>query len=401
MGLNDTPSANRIHIGFFGRRNAGKSSVVNAVTGQDLAVVSDHKGTTTDPVTKAIELLPLGPVVIMDTPGYDDDEATLGRLRVNRTKRTLNRTDIAVLVVDAVEGMNDGDREMLRTFRSKEQPSLVVYNKADLIPVSDRREENGLYVSARTGEGIYELKERLGALAPKESTRRIIRDLLKPDDLVVLVTPIDEAAPKGRMILPQVQTIRDVLDGNAMCVVTKETQLAGLLASLGRKPAMVVTDSQVFKTVADITPKEIPLTSFSMLMARFKGFLDTAVDGVAALQDLKEGDSILIAEGCTHHRQCNDIGTVKIPNWIRQYTGNKVRIDTCSGAEFPEDVSKYKVVLSCGGCMLSEREMLYRMKCSLDQGVPFTNYGVVIAYIQGILPRALSLFPELLKKLDQ
>lgn len=401
MGLNDTPSANRIHIGFFGRRNAGKSSVVNAVTGQDLAVVSDRKGTTTDPVTKAIELLPLGPVVIMDTPGYDDDEATLGQLRVNRTKRTLNRTDIAVLVVDAAEGMDDGDREMLSIFRSKEQPYLVVYNKADLIPVSDRREKNGLYVSARTGEGIFELKERLGELAPKESTRRIIRDLLKPDDLVVLVTPIDGSAPKGRMILPQVQTIRDVLDGNAICVVTKETQLAGLLTSLGRKPAMVVTDSQVFKTVADITPEEIPLTSFSMLMARFKGFLATAVDGVAALQDLKEGDRILIAEGCTHHRQCNDIGTVKIPNWIRQYTGNKVSIETCSGADFPEDVSKYKVVLSCGGCMLSEREMLYRMKCSLDQGVPFTNYGVVIAYIQGILPRALSLFPELLKKLDQ
>ena len=393
MSLNDTPSANRIHIGFFGRRNAGKSSVVNAVTGQDLAVVSEKKGTTTDPVSKAMELLPLGPVVIIDTPGYDDDEATLGQLRVKRTRKVLNKTDIAVLVVDAAEGMGPADEELLGLFREKEIPHLTVFNKRDLL--RGEEEVPGLLVSAKTGQGIRELKEALGRLAPKDSGRRLLGDLVKPDDLVVLVTPIDESAPKGRMILPQQQAIRDALDADAVAVVTKETQLAALLRGLGQRPAMVVTDSQVFRQVAEITPEDIPLTSFSILMARYKGFLDTAVAGAAALGRLHQGDRVLIAEGCTHHRQCNDIGTVKIPWWLREFTGNTVEIHTCSGTEFPDDLSPYRAVLHCGGCMLNEREVRYRMKCALDQGVPFTNYGVVIAYMQGILPRSLSLFPHL------
>lgn len=399
MSLNHTPNANRIHIGFFGRRNAGKSSVVNAVTGQDIAVVSEKKGTTTDPVTKAMELLPLGPVVIIDTPGYDDDEKDLGELRVKRTKRILNKSDIAVLVMDAAEGANEYDHQLIRIFEEKKIPYLVVYNKIDLIN-SVPQDENSLYVSAKTGEGIYELKEKLGKLAPKESGRKLVGDLLHPDDLVVLVTPIDESAPKGRMILPQVQMIRDILDAEAANVVVKETGLRSALSKLSEKPAMVITDSQAFKIVAEIVPDDIPLTSFSILMARYKGFLETAVDGIAALKQLKSGDTVLIAEGCTHHRQCNDIGTVKIPNWLRKFTGNQVQIETCSGTEFPEDLSKYKAVIHCGGCMLNEREVQYRMKCAVDQEIPFTNYGLTIAYIQGILARSLRIFPELMEKIS-
>ena len=395
MSLNDTPSAERIHIGFFGRRNAGKSSVVNAVTGQDLAVVSQRKGTTTDPVTKAMELLPLGPVVIIDTPGFDDDEETLGQLRIQRTKRVLNKTDLAVLVIDGTVGIQKDDEELISLFQAKKIPYLIAFNKLDLMEAPGEPGQF-CYVSARTMAGIHELKERLGRLAPLETDRRLLGDLLRPNDLVVLVTPIDESAPKGRMILPQVQAIRDVLDADAVNLVVKETQLAALLQGLGTKPAMVVTDSQAFHTVAQITPEDIPLTSFSILMARYKGFLETAVKGAAALQHLQEGDTVLIAEGCTHHRQCNDIGTVKIPKWIRQFTGARVNIETCSGTEFPEDLSKYKVVLHCGACMTSEREVQYRMKCALDQGVAFSNYGVVIALMQGILPRSLSLFPHLL-----
>ena len=400
MSLNDTPSANRVHIGFFGKRNAGKSSVVNAVTGQDLAIVSARRGTTTDPVTKAMELLPLGPVVIIDTPGYDDDEQTLGEMRVKRTKRVLNKTDIAVLVVDATAPLDDFDRELIGIFREKNIPYIVAYNKLDLLGAHAPAGENEIFLSALTGEGIWELKERIGALAPKGSEKRLLGDLMKPGDAVVLVTPIDESAPKGRMILPQQQAIRDVLDADGICVVVKETQLDIALRSLETKPAMVVTDSQAFRESAQAVPEDIPLTSFSILMSRYKGFLEEAVKGAAALRSLHEGDTVLIAEGCTHHRQCNDIGTVKLPNWIREYTGNTVKIETCSGVEFPDDVSKYRVVLHCGGCMLNEREVLCRMRCARDQGVPFINYGVAIALMQGILPRSLGLFPELRKYLD-
>ena len=397
MSLNDTPSANRLHIGFFGLRNAGKSSVVNAVTGQDLAVVSGRPGTTTDPVQKAMELLPLGPVVIIDTPGYDDDEQELGQKRVLRTKRVLNKTDVAVLVVDGTKGLQKDDRELLALFHEKNIPHLVVFNKKDLF---DAAPADVLCVSAVTGEGILELKERLGALAPKESGRKLLSDLVSPDGLVVLVTPIDESAPKGRMILPQVQAIRDVLDGDACCVVVKETQLSGLLASLGRKPDMVVTDSQAFAVVSKIVPEDIPLTSFSILMARYKGFLETAVRGAAALKRLQTGDKVLISEGCTHHRQCGDIGAVKLPRWLRAYSGADISVELSSGTGFPEDLGGFSLVLHCGGCMLSEREMLYRMKCAQDQGIPFTNYGVAIACMNGILPRSLSLFPALQKLIE-
>ena len=392
MSLNDTPSANRLHIGFFGLRNAGKSSVVNAVTGQDLAVVSGRPGTTTDPVQKAMELLPLGPVVIIDTPGYDDDEQELGQKRVLRTKRVLNKTDVAVLVVDGTKSLQKDDRELLALFREKNIPHLVVFNKKDLF---DAAPADVLCVSAVTGEGILELKERLGALAPKDGGRKLLSDLVSPDGLVVLVTPIDESAPKGRMILPQVQAIRDVLDGDACCVVVKETQLSGLLASLGRKPDMVVTDSQAFAVVSKIVPEDILLTSFSILMARCKGFLETAVRGASALRHLRDGDKVLISEGCTHHRQCGDIGAVKLPRWLRAYSGADILVELSSGTGFPEDLSEFSLVLHCGGCMLSEREMLYRMKCAQDQGIPFTNYGVAIACMNGILPRSLSLFPAL------
>ena len=397
MSLNDTPSANRLHIGFFGLRNAGKSSVVNAVTGQDLAVVSGRPGTTTDPVQKAMELLPLGPVVIIDTPGYGDDEQELGQKRVLRTKRVLNKTDVAVLVVDGTKSLQKDDCELLALFHEKNIPHLVVFNKKDLF---DAAPADVLCVSAVTGEGILELKERLGALAPKDGGQKLLSDLVSPDGLVVLVTPIDESAPKGRMILPQVQAIRDVLDGDACCVVVKETQLAGLLSSLGRKPDMVVTDSQAFAVVSKIVPEDIPLTSFSILMARCKGFLETAVRGAAALKRLQAGDKVLISEGCTHHRQCGDIGAVKLPRWLRAYSGADILVEFSSGTGFPEDLSEFSLVLHCGGCMLSEREMLYRMKCAQDQTIPFTNYGVAIACMNGILPRSLSLFPALQKLIE-
>lgn len=394
MGLNDTPSANRIHIGFFGRRNAGKSSVVNAVTNQDIAVVSDRKGTTTDPVSKAMEILPLGPVVIIDTPGYDDDDKELGTERIRQAKKILNKSDIAVLVVDITEGQNEYDHELISVFSEKNIPHIVVYNKIDLVQIHGS-DEGAMYISAMTGQGINELKERLGEIAPRESGRRLVRDLLRPRELAVLVTPIDESAPQGRIILPQVQMIRDILDADAASIVTKETELEAVLKMLAKKPAMVITDSQIFKEVAQLVPSDIPLTSFSILMARYKGFLDVAVEGVVALRNLKEGDTVLIAEGCTHHRQCNDIGTVKIPNWLKDFTGNKVDIKTCSGTGFPDDLSKYKVVIHCGGCMLNERGVQYRMKCAMDQGIPFTNYGLTIAYIQGILTRSLQPFPHL------
>ena len=400
MGLNSVPSGERVHIGFFGRRNAGKSSVVNAVTGQDLAVVSDTKGTTTDPVQKAMELLPLGPVVIIDTPGYDD-EGELGELRVRKTRQVLNKTDIAVLIVDAVEGLNDIDRELIDLFSKKSLSFVVVFNKSDLLDNVPEPADNEIYVSAKNNTNIFELKEKIARLSNQGSSGiPIVKDMLSPDDLVVLVTPIDSAAPKGRLILPQQQTIRDILDADAASVVVKETGLVKALEGLSRKPRMVITDSQAFAKVSADTPVDIPLTSFSILMARHKGLLETAVKGVAAIDKLKDGDTILIAEGCTHHKQCDDIGSVKIPRWLRNYTKADINIESCSGTEFPDDLSKYSLVIHCGGCMLNEREVRYRMKCAEDQGVPITNYGITIAYMQGILKRSIGIFPSLLAELE-
>ncbi len=393
MGMNETPSAARVHIGFFGRRNAGKSSVVNAVTGQEMSVVSDVKGTTTDPVTKSMELLPMGPVVIIDTPGFDD-EGTLGALRVKRTKQILNRSDCAVLVVDGTIGKTAADEELIALFKEKQLPYLVVYNKSDLAEVP--AEENSIAVSALHHQNIEELKERIARLVQTDTmTMQLVGDLVNPGDFVVLVVPIDASAPKGRLILPQQQAIRDILEAGAISVVCRDTELRETLEKLGQKPAMVITDSQAFKQVSAVTPREIPLTSFSILMARFKGFLETAVKGVSAIESRQDGDRILISEGCTHHRQCEDIGTVKIPNWLRKYTGKNLTIETSSGREFPDDLSPYKLIIHCGGCMLNDREMLYRQKCAIDAGVPFTNYGITIAYMQGILARSVEIFPQL------
>ena len=395
MGLNDTPSGNRIHIGFFGRRNAGKSSLVNAVTGQELSIVSDTKGTTTDPVYKAMELLPLGPVMIIDTPGMDD-EGTLGELRIRKTKQVLNKTDIAILEVDASVELTEADKEMEHLFEEKEVPYIIVYNKADLVANLTITGEHEIAVSALKNQGIFELKEKIAHLVKVEDSRfRIVGDFIQPMEFIVLVIPIDSAAPKGRLILPQQQVIRDILEAGAVSVVVKETELAQTLDKLGRKPYMVITDSQAFKQVAKDTPEDVLLTSFSILMARWKGFLDTAVKGVTALNDIQDGDKILVAEGCTHHRQCDDIGTVKIPKWVREYTGKNPEFAFCSGTEFPEDLSDFSLVIHCGACMLNEREMRYRMKCAMDQKVPFTNYGTAIAYMNGILKRSLGMLPEL------
>lgn len=394
MGMNDTPSGERVHIGFFGRRNAGKSSVVNAVTGQDLSIVSATKGTTTDPVYKAMELLPLGPVVIIDTPGFDDVGA-LGEERVRRTKQVLNKTDIAVVIIDAAEGRSPADDEVLALIRDKNLPYLVVYNKSDLLDQPFKAQDHEIYVSALKGEGIYELKERLARLKPVETASPIVSDLIQGGDFVVLVVPIDTAAPKGRLILPQQQTIREIIDNDSAAIVVKEYELRHTLECLGQKPALVITDSQVFAKVSADTPMDVRLTSFSILMARHKGLLETAVRGVTALEKLQDGDTVLIAEGCTHHRQCDDIGTVKIPRWLRNYTHKDIRIETASGRDFPEDLSPYALVIHCGGCMLNGREVQYRMKCAADQAVPITNYGIAIAYMQGILKRSLSVFPYL------
>ena len=413
MGLNDTPSADRIHIGFFGRRNAGKSSIVNAVTGQDLAVVSDVKGTTTDPVYKAMELLPMGPVMIIDTPGFDD-EGGLGEMRVRKTKQILNRADIAVLVTDATVPLDSSEEQMLAMFREKKLPHLIVRNKCDLLESSPRQtvpaspkdtrekqQEKFCFTSALTGQGIHELKERMARLVrTDEEPKYIVGDLVQPRDVVILVVPIDSSAPKGRLILPQQQTIRDLLEADAAAMVVKETELQETLTKLKEPPAMVITDSQVFAKVAEDTPEDVPLTSFSILLARYKGFLEAAVHGAAAIDRLKPGDRVLISEGCTHHRQCEDIGTVKIPHWLQEHLGFPVQFETSSGRDFPENLSPYALVLHCGGCMLTERTMLYRMKCAQDQQIPFTNYGITIAYLQGILRRSLSVFPDLLKELE-
>ena len=394
MGMNDTPSGERVHIGFFGRRNAGKSSVVNAVTGQNLSIVSDTKGTTTDPVYKAMELLPLGPVVIIDTPGIDDVGA-LGEERVRRTKQVLNKTDIAVVTVDGTEGMAPADEEVVRLIKSKNLPYLIVYNKADLVKNAAEVDDNTIHVSALTGDGIFELKEKLARLKPEEAEAPIVSDLIHSGDMVVLVVPIDSAAPKGRLILPQQQTIREILDSNSAAIVVKEDELPHTLSCFKEKPSLVITDSQVFGRVSADTPDDIRLTSFSILMARHKGLLESAVRGVTAVDKLKDGDTVLIAEGCTHHRQCDDIGTVKIPRWLKEYTGKDISIETASGRDFPEDLSPYAMVIHCGGCMLIGREVGYRMKTAVDQAVPITNYGIAIAYMKGILQRSLSVFPDL------
>ena len=394
MSMNNTPSGERTHIGFFGRRNAGKSSIVNAVTGQDLAVVSDVKGTTTDPVSKAMELLPLGPVMVIDTPGYDD-VGELGGLRVKKTRQVLNKTDIAVLVTDGTQPLQDTDRELMELFRAKEIPFLVVRNKADLLPVIPEDTDREIWVSALEGQKIQELKERIARLRQEAPEKRIIADKLAPGDLAVLVVPIDKAAPKGRLILPQQQTIRDILEAGAGAIVVRDSELALTLQKLGRDPELVITDSQVFGPVSKIVPRQVPLTSFSILMARYKGLLEEAVRGAAAVAGLRDGDTVLIAEGCTHHRQCDDIGTVKIPNWLRKATGKELDIRVCSGTEFPDDLSGIALVVHCGGCMLNEREVRYRMKCAVDQGVPITNYGILIAHLNGILKRSIEIFPEL------
>ena len=393
MGMNSTPSGERTQIGFFGRRNAGKSSIVNAMTGQELAVVSEIKGTTTDPVYKTMELLPLGPVMIIDTPGFDD-EGYLGELRVRKTKQVLNKTDIAVLVADASEGLKECDKELIALCQAKEIRYIIVYNKSDLLENIPTAGPQEIYVSALKKEGIFELKERVASLKGMDQEKHIVADLINPGDFIVLVVPIDSAAPKGRLILPQQQVLRDILDAGAMAVVTRESELEQTLQGLAKNPALVITDSQVFQTVAAIVPKDIKLTSFSVLMAKYKGLLDAAAPGAAAIEQLRDGDTVLIAEGCTHHRQCDDIGTVKIPRWLRKYTGKDIRIETCSGTEFPEDLSPYAMVIHCGGCMLNEREVRYRTKCAVDQGVPITNYGTFIAYVNGILKRSLEVFPE-------
>lgn len=400
MGLNDTVSAERPHIGFFGVRNAGKSSVVNAVTGQKLSLVSDIKGTTTDPVKKAMELLPLGPVVIIDTPGIDDS-GELGEMRVRRTMQVLEQTDIALLVVDGRKGLSKADDRLIKLFEQKKIRYIKVFNKSDELSEIPSQGEDEIFVSAKTGQGIYELKEMIARAAKLEKNDRpLVSDLIEPGDLVVLVVPIDSAAPKGRLILPQQQTIRDVLEAGAISVVTRESELKSTLSSLGKKPRLVITDSQAFGQVDRDTPRDIPLTSFSILFARYKGDLKEVVKGAAKLDRLFDGARVLISEGCTHHRQCDDIGTVKMPAWVEKYTGKKLSFEFTSGGEFPDDPTGYDLVIHCGGCMLGEREMKSRIRRCAEKNVPITNYGIAIAQMHGILRRSLGVFPEILKELD-
>lgn len=399
MGLNDTPKSDRIHICIFGKRNAGKSSIINAITSQNLAVVSKVKGTTTDPVQKAMELLPLGPVMIIDTPGIDD-EGELGKMRVEKSYQVLNKTDIALLVVDGNVGLTQCDKDLIEEIKKRKLPYLIILNKSD--EVCNRYDiENSIWVSAETKENIWELKERISKLVPNENmTLKIIGDLLDPEDIVVLVVPIDSAAPKGRLILPQQQTIRDVLEAGAISVVTRDTELSQTLKALGKKPKIVVTDSQAFGKVKNDVPEDILLTSFSILFARYKGDLAEQIKAVKAIDSLKDGDYVLISEGCSHHRQCDDIGTVKIPRWLKEHSGKKINYEFSSGTEFPRDLSKYKAVIHCGGCTLNEKEMKHRIAVAKEQNVPITNYGIFIAYTQGILKRSLQAFPEIAKILD-
>lgn len=408
MSLNATPSSERVHIGIFGKRNAGKSSLINAITGQNLAIVSEAKGTTTDPVYKAMELLPLGPVMIIDTPGIDD-EGVLGSLRIQKAYQVLNKTDIALVIIDAAVGPSAEDLRLIKRINAKKIPLLIVINKCETINEDKKTAyqallSNGklLFVSAEQKLNIFELKEAIAQTVPADENKaQIVADLLSPSDFVVLVVPIDSAAPKGRLILPQQQTIRDILEADAAAIVVKENELTNTLQNLGKRPKLVITDSQVFKKVAAETPADILLTSFSILFARYKGNLQTSVQGVTALESLEDGDKILIGEGCTHHRQCDDIGTVKLPRWIKEYTGKNPEFIFTSGTEFPLDLSPYKMIIHCGACMLNEREMQYRIKCAVDQNIPFTNYGITIAYINGILKRTVEPFPQIYKLLDK
>lgn len=409
MGMNQTPSSERVHIGLFGKRNAGKSSVINAVTNQDIAIVSAVRGTTTDPVYKSMELLPLGPVMLIDTPGLDD-KGELGALRVQKGLDVLRKTDIALLIVDGTAGMSPEDERMEEELKKRGLPYLVVFNKWDLVQEKSAGEENSgaepeyerhIRVSVRTGEGIQELKERLVRMVPAGKEKRLVGDLLEPQDLVVLVVPIDKAAPKGRLILPQQQTIRDVLESGAVSVVVREKELKETLKKLGTKPKLVITDSQVFGLVDRDTPEDILLTSFSILFARYKGNLAQAVRGAGALESLRDGDKILISEGCTHHRQCDDIGTVKLPRWIENYTGKKPEFVFTSGTGFERNLKEYHMIVHCGGCMLNEQEMQYRLKMAENQGVPITNYGILIAYMKGILERSLQPFPDMAALLEK
>ncbi len=406
MGMNQTPASERVHISFFGKRNAGKSSVINAVTGQDLAIVSSVMGTTTDPVYKTMELLPLGPVMVIDTPGIDD-EGELGALRVRKSYQVLNKTDIAILVIDSTAGKGEEELELIHRFHKKGIPYLIVYNKIDLLPTEKIKDlamsvrAGEVLVSASDGMNIQELKEKIASLKPEDTHKYpLIQDLIEPLDLVILVVPIDKAAPKGRLILPQQQTIRDILERGALSLVVRDTELKSTLdhfLAQGVCPKLVVTDSQAFARVSKAVPENITLTSFSILFSRYKGELEIQLKGIAALSSIEDGDRILIAEGCTHHRQCGDIGTCKMPEWIRNYTGKKPVFEFTSGTEFPDDVSSYKMVVHCGGCMLNEREMKYRIACCQDQGVPITNYGILIAQVTGILKRSLGPFPEMQK----
>ena len=408
MSLNATPSSERVHIGIFGKRNAGKSSLINAITGQNLAIVSETKGTTTDPVYKAMELLPLGPVMIIDTPGIDD-EGVLGSLRIQKAYQVLNKTDIALVIIDAAVGPSAEDLRFIKRINAKKIPLLIVINKCETINEDKKNAYQALlpnwkllFVSAEQKLNIFELKEAISQAVPADENKaQIVADLLSPSDFVVLVVPIDSAAPKGRLILPQQQTIRDILEADAAAIVVKENELTNTLQNLGKRPKLVITDSQVFKKVAAETPADILLTSFSILFARYKGNLLTAVQGVTAVESLEDGDKILVGEGCTHHRQCNDIGTVKLPGWISGYTGKNLNFIFTSGTEFPLDLSPYKMIIHCGACMLNEREMQYRIKCAADQNIPFTNYGITIAYINGILKRTVEPFPQIYKLLDK
>lgn len=394
MSLNSTPSGERVHIGFFGKRNAGKSSVVNAVTGQSLSIVSDIKGTTTDPVYKAMEILPIGPVSIIDTPGIDDT-GELGLLRIEKTKKILNNVDIAVLVIDAFYGISEIDEELINTFKNKNIKYIIVYNKSDLINNYKPLKPNEIYVSAVNNYNIYELKNLIASIyEEKENQVPLVKDLVKAGDNIILVTPIDSAAPKGRLILPQQQVIRDLLEAGAVSVVIKETELINALNSLSVKPKLVITDSQAFKYVNNNLPEDILLTSFSILFARYKGILKTALQGVQKLNNLNDSDTVLISEGCTHHRQCDDIGTVKLPKWIKDFTGKNINFEFTSGGTFPDNLSKYAMIIHCGGCMLKDREVIHRYKTAQEQNVPISNYGITIACIHGILERSIEIFSE-------